>query len=123
MSTITGELYTCIACDQQVTTIGGCMEIKTPLPLPNAVRICEPCSRRMAQSAGFRRAVEAKMLPPSAVELLSHLVSIQRGLPLHELQRRSLELSSKNHRHTRENCATLDKVMDLPDGTHWEART
>jgi hypothetical protein len=119
MNIIRQKRYTCVGCEQEVETIGGYMHIVPPPPLIPAIRVCEPCSRRMNKSVGFRKAAEARVMAYAGVEVLAHIAAKQ-GLTVETVRQRSL---SSCHGLTRDMCAHFDHLFQLPLGSHWSAQS
>jgi hypothetical protein len=116
MSIIRQKRYVCVACEQEVTSIGGYLSTDHPLPLIQAVRVCEPCSTRMNKSAGFRRAAKSRTMAYATREIFTHVAG-QMGMSLAEFQSHSIKASAGL---PPKMCELLDQLFQLPEGAHGE---
>ncbi len=119
MNIVRQKRYTCVGCEQEVETVGGYMHIEPTPPLIPAIRVCEPCTPRMNNSVGFRKAAEARAMAYANGEVLAHIAAKQ-GLTVEAVRQRSL---SDCHGLTRDMCTQLDHLFQLPLGSHWSAQS
>ena len=114
MSIIRQKCYMCVACEQEATSIGGYLYTDPLLPLIQAVRVCEPCSTRMNNSAGFRRAAKSRTMAYATREIFTHVAG-QMGMTLAEFQSHSIKASAGL---PPKMCQLLDQMFQLPEGVH-----
>lgn len=55
----TASTYSCIACEQQIQTVGGRLHVEDRVGIA-PVPICEPCCARSAHDIAFRQRVETR---------------------------------------------------------------
>ncbi len=109
--------YKCVGCEQEIETIYSRLAPTTPPPRPIVLtaKLCKPCTHRMGNSVGFRKAVESRAMKYAIRDYLPDLVSLL-GEPIERLQQRCVE-NCKARAIEPDMCAFLDMLFQLPHGT------
>lgn len=110
--------YKCVGCQQDVATVGSLMHIEPPPPVISSIRVCIPCTHRMMQSVGFRKAAESRVMEYAQEEFMAYIAD-ELGETVSESQARSLNICDKDM--PPDICALFDALFRLPKGSHLKA--